>query len=312
MAAVSTLSDMRFWIVLGIIAALLIGPIGDFSSTLVVAVLIIQMTLSMDGLSFNAESLKKHRTSIIYSLIACFGISTAATLAIGYLFIAGHPDIWNGWVLLAATPCAVSVVTMSFFFRGNTTMCVLSVAVIYIAALALTPLITWAILGESVSVLRIFSYVILFVVVPMAASVPLKKVKINRTARVIAINAMLFTMVFLSLGQNRGFLFSEPWIIILVAAACVIRIFGVSIAMLYLLKKKGVARDKSVVYAPMAVWKNSGLAVTLCFVLFGSAAEAAVPCAISLLIEVLWFAVISGYIEKLWPGGKDVRSTANG
>ncbi|MCL1978780.1 MAG: Na+-dependent transporter [Methanomassiliicoccaceae archaeon] len=301
MAMMSTLSNVGVWIVLGIVCAILIGPIGDISSTLIVFVLIIQMTLSMDGMSFSAKTLKESKKPIIYSVIACFGISTVTALLMGSFFMADYPEIWKGWVMLAAVPCAVSVVMVSFFSKGNTTMCVLSVAAIYLIALILTPLITRVLIGESVSVLKIFSYVILFVAVPMAASVPLKKVKISRNARVIVINAMLFLLVFMSLGQNREYLFSDTGIVLIIAAASAVRVFGVSFAVLFFLKKKGVGRDDSMVYIPMAVWKNSGLGVTLCFVLFGSMAEAAIPCAISLLVELLWFAVVAGRIEKVWP-----------
>ena len=305
MAAVNILSDIRFWIVTGVACAAIIGPVGDLSSAIVIIVLIAQMTLSMDGLSLSSDSIKKNKNQIALSAAACFIISTAVTLLIGSFFISGHPNLWNGWIMLAAVPCAVSCVTMSFFLKGNTMMCVLALAVIYFAALAVTPLTSRALMGESVSVLRIFSYVILFVIIPMAASVPMKKLRINRTARVIAINVMMFVMVFLSLGQNRGYIFSEPGVVMLVAAACVIRIFGVSMVMLYLMKRRGVRRDNGIVYLSMAVWKNSGLAATLCFVLFGSAAEAVLPCAISLLIEIVWFAAISGYIEKTWPAVKE-------
>jgi BASS family bile acid:Na+ symporter len=308
MAAADTLSNVRVWVVAGIVCALLIGPIGDFTSTMIVFVLIIQMTFSMDGLSFDVKSLKENKRPILYSAAACFGISTSVTLLIGSLFIAENPEIWNGWVILAAVPCAVSVVTMSFFTRGNTVMSVLSLAMIYFIALVLTPFITWALIGESVSAFKIFSYVILFVIVPMAASVPMKKVKMSRTAKVIVINIMLFLLIVFSIGQNRGYLFSEPVIVLLVAAACVMRVFVISFVMLYFLKKRGAGRENSMVYVPMAVWKNSGLGVTLCFVLFGSAAEAAIPCAISLLIELLWFAILSNYIERIWPGGRAVSA----
>jgi BASS family bile acid:Na+ symporter len=312
MAALNTIIDTRVWIVFGVLCALLLGPVGDISSTLLVIVLIIQMTLSMDGLSFNSKSLKENRLPILYSVAACYIVSTGMILLLGTFFIGDHPEIWKGWVMLASVPCAVSVVTMSFFSKGNTMMCVLSLAVIYFVALAVTPLVTLTLIGESVSVLKIFTYVVLFIVIPMAASVPLKKLNISRNARVISINAMLFLLVLLSLGQNRDFLFSEPGIIIFVAAACAVRIFVVSFAMMHILKKKNARRDNSMAYIPMAVWKNSGLAITLCFILFGSATEAVMPCVISLLVELLWFAIMSRHIEKAWPAVKDAEPAANG
>lgn len=311
MAAVNILSNVGVWIIMGIICAIVIGPLGDISSTLIVIVLIIQMTLSMDGLSFSSKTIRENKKAITYSLIACFGISTIAALLLGSLFIENYPEIWKGWVMLAAVPCAVSVVTVSFFSKGNTAMCVLSLVVIYLLALAVTPLITLTFIGESVSVPKILSYVVLFIAVPIAASFPLKKVNISRTVRIVVINAMLFFLVFMSLGQNREYLFSETGVVFLVAAACAVRVFAVSFIVLYLLKKRGAGRDNSMVYVPMAVWKNSGLGVTLCFVLFGNMAEAAIPCAISLLVELLWFAVMTNYIEKIWPSSSGTASQTN-
>ncbi|MCL2148516.1 MAG: Na+-dependent transporter [Methanomassiliicoccaceae archaeon] len=312
MALAGVVSDTRAWIVLGVACALIVGPVGEASSTLLVVVLIVQMTLSMDGLSFNRESLSENRRPILYSVAACFGVSTVAILLLGSLFMGGHPDIWKGWVMLAAVPCAVSVVTMSFFSRGNTTMCVLSLAVIYLAALAFTPFLTRALIGEDVSVARIFMYVVLFIAVPMAASVPLRRAGIGRATRIVAINAMLFLLVLLSLGQNRDYLFSEPGVVLLAAAACAVRIFAVSFAMLYILKRRGASRGNSMTYIPMAVWKNSGLGVTLCFVVFSGVPEAAMPCAISLLVELLWFAVFTRYVERGWPEGSAAQRPADG
>lgn len=301
MALISALSNIRIWIVLGIICALLIGSVGDIASTLIVVVLIIQMTLSMDGLTFSKDTIRENKRSILISFLACFGICTITALLVGSLFINSYPEIWKGWVMLAAVPCAVSVVTMSFYLKGNTAMCVISLAVIYVIALLMTPLITRTLIGESVSVLKIFSYVILFVAVPIAASIPMRKVKMNRATKVILINISMFLLVIFTLGQNRDFIFSEPMLLIMVALASVVRIFVVGMIVLYFLKKYSKSRENSMVYLPMAVWKNSGLAATLCFVILGSATEAAVPCVISLMIELIWFAVISNYIEKTWP-----------
>ena len=314
MAAADILSNVRVWIILGVICAIVIGPIDDITSTLIIFVLIIQMTLSMENLSFDKKNLSDNKKPIVYSVIACFGISSATALIMGSFFIADYPDIWNGWVMLAAVPCAVSVVTMSFFTKGNMTMCVLSLAVIYFLALILTPLITTAFMKDvegSVSVLKIFSYVVLFVAVPIGLSFPMKKVKIKKTTRMILINIMLFFLVLFSLGQNREYLFSETTVVLMVAAACVVRIFLVSFVMLYFLKRSA-SRENSMVYIPMAVWKNSGLGVTLCIVLFSGSSGAVIPCVISLLIELLWFALLSRYIEKVWPSTVSVPSPSDG
>ena len=287
-------SDVRIWVVFGVILALLVGPLGPSTSTMIIIVLMAQMTLSMEGLTFNASDLRKEGRSIVYSIIACFGINTVLTLFIGSLFIPYYPGIWEGWVLLAAVPCAVSVVTMTLYLNGNVKVSVLSSAVIYLIALGLTPAIVLVFLGESVDPLKILQYVVLFIAIPMILTIPLKRIHMNREVKRVAINAMMFLLILFSLGYNREYVLGDPVLILVITVACVIRIFVVGRLISYFMKRRGVGREKGVVYLSMAVWKNSGLSVTLCMILFLDSSVAVIPCIISLLVELLWFTVMMG------------------
>jgi len=298
---VDVLSNIRIWIVAGVLLALLIGSLGELSSYVIIIVLMVQMTLSMEGLSFKPQDLKKDRTPILVSVLSCFGINTIVTLAIGAIFINQYPDIWNGWVVLAAVPCAVSVITAALYLRGNIKMSVLSSAVIYLLALIVTPLITMIFAGKATDPLRILLYVFLFVAIPMLMTIPMKKVQINKHIKIITINAMMFFLVLLSLGYNRDYIFEDPMMILLVIIGCAVRVFVVGFLLVFFMRRKGVKRTDGIVYLSMAVWKNSGLAVTLCMILFIDSSIAVIPCVISLLVELLWFAIMTGYEKKIWP-----------
>ncbi len=308
MALLEYLSDTKIWIILGVIFALLIGPLGSFTSIIVIFVLIIQMSFSMSDLKFNARSIVENKKQILLSIAACFGVCTIATLLVGLPFIAEHPDIWKGWVVLAAVPSAGSVVTMTFYFRGNLTACVMSTAVIYLIALVLTPLITLIFIGEAVDPLEIFKYVLLFVAIPILLTFPIRKIGVNRITKLIIVNLMIFLLVVLSLGQNRDYVLSEPTMVLFVALACIVRIFGVGFIMMYLMRRMGTNREDGVVYLPMAVWKNSGLATTLCFILMADASGAVIPCVISLIIELIWFAAIPKFVDRIWPISNEKQS----
>ena len=298
---VDTLSNIRIWIVAGVILALSIGSLGSLSSYVIIIVLMIQMTLSMEGLSFKPQDMKKDKTSILASVLFCFVVNTVITLGIGALFINHYPDLWNGWVVLAAVPCAVSVITAALYLNGNIKMSVLSSAVIYLLALVITPLITLIFAGKATDPLRILLYVFLFVAVPMLMTIPMKKVQVNRHVKIITINAMMFLLVLLSLGYNRDHIFEDPMMVFLVTLGCITRVFIVGFLLVLLMRRKGVKRSDGIVYISMAVWKNSGLAVTLCMILFVDSSLAVIPCIISLLVELLWFAIMTGYEKKIWP-----------
>ena len=49
-------------------------------------------------------------------------------------------------------------------------------------------------------------------------------------------------------------------------------------------------------------WKNSGMSASLTMGLFAATMpEAVLPCVISLIVEAVWFAILTKYIDRMWP-----------
>jgi bile acid:Na+ symporter, BASS family len=311
-ALLGVLTDIRYWVIAAVLVAFAVGSIGPVTSTLVIVVLMLQMTAAMDGLAFNKSEIVKDKKAILLSVVSCFGISTGVTLAVGFLFISSYPDVWMGWVMLAAVPSAVSVITVALFMRGDMVMSVLSTVIIYLCALVLTPLITMVFVGDAVDPLEIFKYILLFVAVPLVVTVPLRRLHLKRAPKVIFINMMMFSLVALSVGYNRGVILGDPVLVTYVILACFIRLFLVSFIVIYAMKKSGVDRDDGVIYMAFSVWKNSGLATTMCLVLLTDASEAVVPCVVSVLVETVWFAVMTGYLKKTWPPEESIQERVVG
>jgi BASS family bile acid:Na+ symporter len=301
MGLISVLLNVRCWILAAVILAVIYGPLGDYASILLIIVLIVQMTLSMDGLSLNRTLLKKESRNIAYSLISCFVISSGTALLCGLAMKPFFPDLWVGWVMMAATPCAVSVITFVLYVHGNMNLSVLSTTVVYLASLILTPSMTFIFAGNAISPLEIFKYVLLFILIPVGATHVLKKVTIPHNVRIIGINFMLFMMVFISFGMNRDFIFSNPDVAVFTALICSIRVFGTGFLMYYFMRLRKLDRDTSSVLLVIGVWKNTGLASALCIMLIPDIPEAALPCVISLLVETLWFATFSDFFRNRWP-----------
>lgn len=303
-------TDVRIFVVAGILLALCIGSLGEAVAQLTIVVLILQMTASIHGLHIDRSRFRTEAVPSLVSLFCCFGICTLSSLAMGVFFIDSHPGIWYGWVMLAAVPSAVSVVTIALVMKGNMAMSMISMVLIYGVALFFTPVMTTCLIGDAVSPLEILRYIILFIAIPLIINLPLGRISIPKKYKVTFINITMFLLMLFSLGKNRDFILQDLPIVSAIIVACVIRTFGVGTVMLYLMRKRIILRENVVVYVGYAVWKNSGLATSMCMLLLADVPEAALPCAISLVVEAIWFAVTNKNMAIYWPENETSRQKA--
>ncbi|MDR3282852.1 MAG: Na+-dependent transporter [Candidatus Methanoplasma sp.] len=301
MALLNVLTNVRIWVALGIVCALAIGPLGPLTPTLVIAVLMVQMTFSMEGCSFRRADFSDNKRAIVLTTAVCLVVGGGSCILFGLLFKASNPEVWQGWALLAAMPCAVSSVAISLFCRGDNKSSIICLTVIYLLALVTTPVLSFLFLGDAVSPLQVFKYLVLFIAIPLLVNIPLGKMNIDRKFRVSVINVMIFLLILLSLGYNRGYVFGDPWMVALILACNAVRIFGISFAILFVSKRYGLDRSKTLICLPLSIWRNSGLAMSLAMVLLLDAPEAVLPAVTAIVVEMVWFAVIIDHINKRWP-----------
>lgn len=293
--------DIKAWIILGIILGFVLGFDHPDAPTMLIITLMIQMTLALQGLKFDFSDIGSNKRPMLVCLLLCFGLNTGITLLTGLLFIQ-ETALWYGWVMLSAVPCAISVMTMTFYMKGDMKLGMLGFSLIYIVALVLTPALTHVLMGEAASWVKILEYVVLFVVVPVVIDIPLNRVTIPPRVKILVMNAVILVMVFISVGFRRDYIIDNPDIAVLLLAANIFRIFVPSLILLFLLKKMNYDRDKGVVYIAISAWRNSGLATTLCIIMFSTTyPDALLPAVMSLLVENLWFVIMQGSFDKLWP-----------
>ncbi len=301
MALLRVLIDVKLWVAAGIVLGLALGFDSPDAATILMFVLIAQMTVSLDGISFAKEDFKAYGKRSVGCIVACFGINTIVTLLTGLLFI-DDTGLWYGWVMLSSVPCAVSVVVCTLTMRGDAKMSVLGLIATYVAAIALTPLITHLLIGDAVSPSEIIKYILMFILIPFILVIPVKRLHAGHIPKSIFINLMMFLLVFVGLGSRRDFILGDPQIIVWVLIACLIRVFAIGFVMIYAMRAMNVRRDQGVVYLANGVWKNSGMSVSLSMALFATVyPDAVLPCIASLIAECIWFAVMSAVVEKAWP-----------
>lgn len=303
-------TDVRIFVAVGIVCAFLVGSLGESVATLSILVLILQMTASIHGLHIDRSDFRKDLKPSVISFICCFGICTLTSLGMGLFFIDSYPGMWYGWVMLAAVPSAVSVVTIALMMKGNMAMTMISMVLIYGLALVITPVMTMTMIGDAVSPLEILKYIVLFIAIPVLINIPLGKVHIEKRYKVTFINFMMFLLLLFSLGKNRDFIIQDLPIVCAIIVACFFRTFVVGSFLIWLFRRLYVDRRNVVVYVGYAVWKNSGLATSMCMLLMADIPEAALPCAISLVMEAVWFAVTNKSLALKWPAEEEPAAKA--
>ena len=288
-----TLMDLRIWVISAIVISLLIDTVDVPSSTLIIVVLMVQMTLSMDGLKLSLKDIKENNRDAIISVLMTYVLNTLVTLAIGALFLPVNEAIWYGWVMLASMPCAIAVVMAAVITKENLNVSFVGVTATYVVGIVVTPLLSFALIGDAVNPLEILKYLILFIVIPLILSRPLERFNLPRTVKVPIINLMMFIMIFLSVNSNRGFLIDDVTFAGLILIVAIFRVVTLSVLSHFALKAVKVPNDRRTTMMVMGVWKNTGLSVSMSMLLLASTPESVIPCFMSMMVECIWFSIIT-------------------
>ena len=293
MKMIDILMDLRIWVISAIIISLLFDTIDIPSSTLIIVVLMIQMTLSMDGLKLSLDGIRENRKDVIISVLMTYVLNTLVTLAIGAVFIPMNESIWYGWVILASMPCAIAVVTAAVLTRENIEVSFVGVSATYIIGIIVTPLLSFALIGDAVNPLEILKYLLLFIIIPLILSRPIGKLNLPRTVKVPVINMMMFIMIFLSVNSNRGFLIDDVTFAGIILMIAILRVVILTVLSRLIIRVAKVPNDRRTILTVMGVWKNTGLSVSMSMLLLVSTPESVIPCFMSMMVECIWFSVIT-------------------
>lgn len=300
MGPIESLSDVRYWIAAGILLGFMIGPQSIDFSMLMVIVLMVQMSISMDGLEIGRGDIWHYRKEVTVTILCCYLLNSGVTVLMGLPFVESHPEVWYGWALFASLPCAISVVVCAMYMKGDVKLALVSVTAIYLVSLALTPILSFLLIGDAVSPLEILKYIVLFIAIPFLISFPIKRLGIRREHRTLMMNAIFMLLVLFAIAANRGSFFEDPVLALIILALATVRLVVVTLIVIFWSGKAGIDRGRSVVYVSMAAWKNTGLCITMAMVLMPGMHGAVLPSVMSLFVENIWFIVMVDKADKIW------------
>lgn len=282
-------TSLSFAVFMAIIIGILTGGVPRFSEEISTVALIVAMTLSLTRIDLRKMHIKKNQ--LWPGLLINYGFLSLVTIILGLFF---PDDLWNGFIIIAAVPPAVAIIPITTILRGDVEYALVSLSVLYLFSLLLTPLILFSFLGETINTIALLRTLVLIIVLPLFLAQGVRRINIPSTAKTLTINFCFFILLFILVGENRAFLFQGAVLIFWLAVAMFLRTFGTGGLIKIITKRLGVPKEKQIPLILMAAIKNEGLALILAISLFTG--MAAVPAIIALIFEMLW---ISCFEAKL-------------
>lgn len=281
---------------LGLVLGLATGGLPAYTKEASMASLAVLMTLSLSTVRVGDARGKDHVNHAVTALLVNYGFLTVLILLIGLPFTG---EYWWGWVLMAAAPSAVSVVPFTTILGGKTSKALFSTSINYLAALLLMPAITLLLIGSAVSSMSLVTSILLLIVLPMAASRAIMRLRIGKPLNTSLMNICFAVLIFAVTGANRDAFVGEPMLVVAISAACVLRTFGTGLGTEWLTRRLKMPKEERITYVLFASYKNLGLTATLAIALFEPLV--AVPATICIVFEVIWIMFLLRYYPRVPP-----------
>ncbi|MCD6453605.1 MAG: hypothetical protein J7K77_04910 [Dehalococcoidales bacterium] len=258
------------------------------------------MTLSTISITnHDLISVEKAPRPILISLLVNYAIMGGISLLLAKWLI-NDPEIWAGFVTLAAMPPAISIVPFSYMLGGNAVFSLIGTTGLYLIALGLTPGIMLLLLDSNlVSPVKILITLVELIVVPLAISRLLlrKGLASNITKwRDPVINWCIFIVVFTIIGINRQVFFSYPSTLLKITLIAAVTTFGLGQAIELVTRRLHIDRATTTSLMLMGSKKNTGLASVIALAFFGE--RAVIPVAITTLFSTLYTVWLGFYLKR--------------
>ncbi|MEJ2587812.1 MAG: hypothetical protein P8165_09600 [Deltaproteobacteria bacterium] len=287
-------TNREFLLVLSLVLGLVQGQASMYTVPLVLPILGVIMTLSTMMISGRElRSLRTLMAPFLWGIVMNYLILSGATLATAAWLIE-DPELWRGFVILAAVPPAVAVIPFTDFLRGNHSYALIGTTGAYLAGLLLMPAIAVAFLGSAVVQPARLVFIILSLIVgPFLISRLILWLSWDRWIQPLKgsiTNWCFFVVTYTIVGSNRHVILSNPLGLMPVLAVAVITIICLGFMVEYGARflKVGSATWRALIF--LGTLKNYGLAGGVSLTLFNT--KTALPATVGVIVMVLYVVLL--------------------
>ena len=277
-------------LVLAVFAGLFFGEYAQYLKKLTVFLLAFVMAFSTTGISFHAIfPVRKSLKIMLYSVVLNYLIFSSVLIFLAWL-IFDDPDLFYGFVVIAASPPGVAVIPFTMILHGDMNYSIIGILGVFLISVAVAPLIIIVFsAGVNVSPLNIALLMVKVILFPLLISrlLILKPVyPVVKKIRGQVVNWGFAVIIFIAVGMNRRAFFSDAEALIYPAIILIIALFGLGYLYELTASFAGIEKSKKISQTLILTIKSSGFTATTALALFGE--KAALPSAILSIIVLLY------------------------
>ncbi|MDQ5985740.1 MAG: hypothetical protein CSYNP_01456 [Syntrophus sp. SKADARSKE-3] len=263
---------------------------ADWTEPLVIPMLAIVMTISALGIPNDAFRPFRHLiVPALKGVLMSYAVSATVILLLSAALIQDE-SLWKGFVLVAAVPPAVAVIPFVEFLEGNRSLALLGTAGAYLAALAIMPMLTVGLIGETLlDIGKLITVMTFLIIIPLVISRFLLWKgwhKLFRRPSGLITNWSFFIVLYTIVGLNRTALVSNPRAIFPVILISFTTLFVTGYAIEKIAKFYRIPQETITALNLLGTLKNYGLSGGLALAFINR--EAALPSAIGTIFLILY------------------------
>ena len=292
--------DRNFVLILAVILGLTIGDWAEYLKSYTFYILAVVMIFSTTGLSTKALfPLKKMIQPLLLGSVLNYLIFGTVIISLAY-FLMPTPELFLGFVVIAATPPGLAVIPFSHILEGDIKYAIVGVLGAFISSIFLAPAIVGLLsnVDGGIDSSMLFMSMIKLVLIPMIISrfllwEPIKPTVEKVRGKIVDWGFAL--LIFTAVGLNRQVFFSNFEVLFLVALVLFLSIFGLGWVYEFIAARIGVKKEVAMTQKLLLTIKSSGFAVVTALTLFGK--EAAIPSAVMAIFVLLYLLYLSFRME---------------
>jgi len=211
-------------------------------------------------------------------------------------FLIEDRDLFFGFLVIAMTPPAISIIPFSYLCNGDTKTGIAAIFFSYFIGLMVMPVSLLWILGSSIDMFVLLRILLILIVVPFIIAYFLRNAKFKLFDWSKAfVNLFLGIAIVIGMSMNRAAFFSFDSSVFYMF---LIHIIGISLIgwLSYFIFKRFTTKRRAINYSLFSSYKNLGSAITISIFLISP--KAAVPAIIGTVVQFVNFIVFKWIVGK--------------
>ncbi len=295
---INLIQNRNFILISALVFAFILPDTAKYLKEYTIYILALVMTFSTTGIKFKMLADYKSVLKVSFESVLLNYIIHGAIILIPAYFLLDEA-IFNGFVVIAATPPGVAIIPFTYTFKGDLDYSFKGILGVYLLSIIITPLII-ALFAENASLdpFVIITVIIKIIVIPIILSRFLlfkKLLPITEKIRGKVVDWGFALIIYTAVAINRDIIFNDISNVLKTSAILFLAIFLSGIIHMIITRKQK-AKKLQISKTLMLTIKGSGFAIAVTLILFEQ--KSAIPAAVMSIMVLLWLITLNIYYSR--------------